>query len=249
MLRITETEVFGFRAALRDMRNPKESWDQADSLFGKDETDDPVRNIEHIALLSKWQELGITVPELPDIGKNDLERACKLIKGGTEHRKFLRQIAINFVIEAPRYLWQEIDTYKVATVRNSCSTMHKLGHRPLTEKDFIDGEVLVSTLRELNRLGQEYRDGGQKDYDLVRKMKRYLPEGFLQRAGFHMNYETAMSMFRHRKTHRLAEWRWTGGVKVVDSRQSICDWIFSLPYMACFLDAAGEPVFIARPAG
>ena len=234
MLRITETEVFGFWAALRDMRNPMESWDKSDSRFGDSGVDQGFR---------------VKIPEFPEIGKNDLELACKLIKGGTEHRKFLRQIVINFVIEAPRYVWQEIDTYKVATVRNSCSTMHKLGHRPLTEKDFIDGEVLVSTLRELNRLGQEYRDGGQKDYDLVRKMKRYLPEGFLQRAGFHMNYETAMSMFRQRKSHRLAEWRWTGGVKVVDSRQSICDWIFSLPYMACFLDAAGEPVFIARPAG
>ena len=234
MLRITETEVFGFWAALRDMRNPMESWDKSDSRFGDSGVDQGFR---------------VKIPEFPEIGKNDLELACKLIKGGTEHRKFLRQIVINFVIEAPRYVWQEIDTYKVATVRNSCSTMHKLGHRPLTEKDFIDGEVLVSTLRDLNRLGEDYRAGGQKDYDLVRKMKRYLPEGFLQRAGFHMNYETAMSMFRQRKSHRLAEWRWTGGVKVVDGRQSICDWIFSLPYMACFLDAAGEPVFIARPAG
>ena len=245
MLRITETEVFGFRAAFRDMRNPMESWDKSDSRFGFDVSvyypnDDSGR------LFPKWKDLGFKIPEWPALGKDDLELACKLIKRGSEHRKFLRQIVINFVIEAPRYVWQEIDTYKVATVRNSCSTMHKLGHRPLTEADFIDGEVLPDTLSELNRLGQEYRDGGKKDYDLVRKMKRYLPEGFLQRAGFHMNYETAMSMFRQRKSHRLAEWRWTGGVKVVDGRQSICDWIFSLPYMACFLDASGE---IARPAG
>ena len=142
--------------------------------------------------------------------------------------------------------YRKIDTYKVATVRNSCSTMHKLGHRPLTEDDFIDREVLPDTLRELNRLGQEYRDGGRRDYDVVRRMKRHLPEGFLQRAGYHMNYETAMSMFRQRKGHRLSEWRWTGGVKIVDGRQSICDWIFSLPYMSCFLEAAGE---IARLEG
>ena len=231
MIRLTETEVFGFWAALRDMRNPMESWSKSDSRFGDSNVDQGFR---------------VKIPEFPEIGKNDLELACKLIKGGTEHRKFLRQIIINFVIEAPRYVWQEIDTYKVATVRNSCSTMHKLGHRPLTVEDFIDGEVLPDTLRELNRLGQEYREGGKKDYDVVRKMKRYLPEGFLQRAGYHMNYETAMSMFRQRKNHRLAEWRWTGGTRIVDGRQSICDWIFSLPYMAVFLDAAGE---IARPAG
>jgi hypothetical protein len=230
MIRITETEVFGFRAALRDMRNPMESWDKSDSRFGRDEL----------------QALGFAVLEYPEIGKNDLELACKLVKGGTEHRKFLRQIIVNFVIEAPRYVWQEIDTYKVATVRNSCSTMHKLGHRPLTEADFIDGEVLPDTLHNLNLLGELYRKGGMKDYDVVRKMKRYLPEGFLQRAGYHMNYETAMSMFRQRKNHRLAEWRWTGGTRIVDGRQSICDWIFSLPYMAVFLDAAGE---ITRPAG
>ena len=230
MIRITETEVFGFRAALRDMRNPMESWDKSDSRFGRDEL----------------QALGFAVLEYPEIGKNDLELSCKLVKGGTEHRKFLRQIIVNFVIEAPRYVWQEIDTYKVATVRNSCSTMHKLGHRPLTEADFIDGEVLPDTLHNLNLLGELYRKGGMKDYDVVRKMKRYLPEGFLQRAGYHMNYETAMSMSRQRKNHRLAEWRWTGGTRIVDGRQSICDWIFSLPYMAVFLDAAGE---ITRPAG
>ena len=242
MLRITETEVFGFRAALRDMRNPMESWDRSDSRFGLDLSEneiylpgDPVR-IFH----SKWKELGWKVPEWPEIGRNDQELACKLVKGGTEHRKFLRQIVINFVIEAPRYVWQEIDTYKVATVRNSCSTMHKLGHRPLTEADFIDGEVLPDTLRSLNYMGDVYRKRGMKDYDVVRRMKKFLPEGFLQRAGFHMSYETAMSMFRQRKSHRLPEWRWTGGVKIVDGRQSICDWIYSLPYMACFLDAAGE---------
>ena len=234
MLRITETEVFGFRAALRDMRNPKESWDRSDSRFGNHDLGFP---------------LGVSVPEFPEIGEKDMELACKLIRGGTEHRKFLRQIVVNFVIEAPRYVWQEIDTYKVATVRNSCSTMHKLGHRPLTEDDFIDREVLPDTLRELNRLGQEYRDGDKKDYDLVRKMKKYLPEGFLQRAGFHMSYETAMTMFRQRKGHRLPEWRWTGSVKIVDGRQSICDWIYSLPYMACFLDATGKIGVAAQPAG
>ena len=234
MLRITETEVFGFRAALRDMRNPIESWDKSDSRFG----DQVLRFAD-----------GVSVLEFPGIGEKDMELACKLIRGGTEHRKFLRQIVVNFVIEAPRYVWQEIDTYKVATVRNSCSTMHKLGHRPLTVEDFIGGDVLPGTLLELNRLGQEYRDGGKKDFDLVRKMKKYLPEGFLQRAGFHMSYETAMTMFRQRKGHRLPEWRWTGSVKIVDGRQSICDWIYSLPYMACFLDATGKIGVAAQPAG
>ena len=98
MLRITETEVFGFRAALRDMRNPMESWDRSDSRFGTAIdlcSGDPVWKLTIPEL---------AVPEFPAIGKNDLELACRLIRGGTEHRKFLRQIAINFVIEAPRYV-------------------------------------------------------------------------------------------------------------------------------------------------
>ena len=240
MLRITETEVFGFRAALRDMRNPMESWDKSDSLFG-----DLSENPECLAYPlshAEWKMKGWKVLEFPFIGPKDMELACKLVKGGTEHRKFLRQIVINFVIEAPRYVWQEIDTYKVATVRNSCSTMHKLGHRPLTEEDFIGGDVLPGTLSKLNQLGEAYRERGKKDFDLVLKMKRYLPEGFLQRAGFHMSYETAMTMFKQRNSHRLPEWRWTWGVKIVDGRQSICDWIYSLPYMAQFLRAAGKIV-------
>ena len=105
MLRITETEVFRFRAALRDMRNPMESWEKSDSHFGVNKPDEPIdpsRTLDYIKFLSTWQDLGFGVPEFPEIGKNDLELACKLINGGTEHRKFLRQIAINFVIEAPR---------------------------------------------------------------------------------------------------------------------------------------------------
>ena len=218
MIKITETEVFGFRAALRDMRNPMESWNKSDSLF----------DIENHG---SWP--GIYVPERTIIGSADMALAKKLISGGTEHRKFLRQIVINAVFEAPRYLWQEIDTYKVATVRDSCSTMHKLGHRSLTADDFIDGDVLPDTLHHLNHLGNVYREGGMKDYDIVRVMKRYLPEGYLQRAGYHMNYETALSMFRQRANHRLAEWRFHQGLP----SSSICDWIYLLPYMSDFISA------------
>jgi len=167
MIRLTETEVFGFWAALRDMRNPMESWSKSDSRFGDSNVDQGFR---------------VKIPEFPEIGKNDLELACKLIKGGTEHRKFLRQIIINFVIEAPRYVWQEIDTYKVATVRNSCSTMHKLGHRPLTVEDFIDGEVLPDTLRELNRLGAGVQ-GGRQEGLRCRAQDEAVPAGGLLAAG------------------------------------------------------------------
>lgn len=228
MIRISETEVCGFRAALRGMRNPMESWNKSDSIMGI--SPDQVDTNQ-----CPWLNFGIVVREWPLIGPSDLELMQKLVNGGSEHRKFLRQITIDCVIEAPRYLWQEIDTYKVATVRDSCSTMHKLGHRDLVSEDFFEEDVMPEVLLKLNILGYLYRTGGMKDYDLVRKMKRYLPEGYIQRADYHMSYETAMEMFRQRKNHRLPEWRWTGGTKIVGGKQSICDWIYSLPYMSDLL--------------
>lgn len=243
MIKITETEVFGFRAAFRDMRNPMESWDRSDSCFG--------------SFLDKWRPLDIYVPELPVIGPEDMRLALKLVAGGTEHRKFLRQIVINAVFEAPRYLWQEIDTYKVATVRNSCSTMHKLGHRDLVPGDFEASDISPSLLDQINVLGLQYREGGKKDFALVARMKRLLPEGYLQRAGYHMNYETALSMFRQRANHRLLEWRFTPmtpplpgacsaecsqmffGSKSIGQpvERSICNWIYLLPCMSDFISA------------
>lgn len=237
MIKITETEVFGFRAAFRDMRNPKESWHLSDSRFGLDYAQDVHMDPDHPVRASHLMlhQLGFYVPEWPVIGPEDMKLATSLISGGTEHRKFLRQIVINAVFEAPRYLWQEIDTYKVATVRDSCSTMHKLGHRDLVPTDFEASDISPSLLDQLNGLGRQYRGGDKKDFNLVVRMKRLLPEGYLQRAGYHMSYETALSMFRQRANHRLAEWRFTTGTQVVD--RSICDWIYLLPCMSNFIGA------------
>lgn len=244
MIRITETEVFGFRAALRGMRNPMESWDRSDSLWkhSVQEISDGLVSVdlEELAAKFPWMSLGIESLEWPRLGPDDLNLMQKLVVGGSEHRKFLRQITIDCVIEAPRYLWQEIDTYKVATVRDSCSTMHKLGHRDLVPSDFFEEDVMPEVLLKLNSLGYLYRTGGMKDYNLVRKMKRYLPEGYIQRADYHMSYETAMAMFHQRKNHRLPEWHWTGGTTIVGGKQSICDWIFSLPYMSHLLKSVSE---------
>jgi hypothetical protein len=244
MIFIGNTEVFGFRAALHGMRNPMESWSQSDTRF------DPADQEEHPVHVQNWLAAGFFVAERPIIGPNDLKLMLKLVAGGSEHQKFLRQITVDCVIEAPRYLWQEIDTYKGATVRDSCSTMHKLGHRELVPDDFYEGDVMAEVLLKLNSLGNLYRKGGMRDYDLVRKMKRYLPEGYLQRADYHMSYETAMAMFRQRHNHRLPEWRWTGGTKIVNGKQSICDWIYSLPYMSSLLTAImGENDRRAQHAG
>ena len=162
---IENTEVYGFRAALRAMRNPMDSWNKSDSNY-------------HVQYTGPWGR-NIKVPELPVLGDADLKLAHKLIRGGTPHRKFLRQIIVWVDFTLPRYIWQELDTYKVATVRNSCSTMHKLGHRDLIQEDFA-APIPLSLLNELNQLGEDYRI--IKDYNYVRDMKNILPEGFLQKS-------------------------------------------------------------------
>lgn len=220
---IENTEVFGFRAALRGMRNPKNSWHKSDSRYGI-----PRQSLEQRA---QWNPYVVEVPEYPLLGENDLKLALSLISGGSEHRKFLRMITISMDITIPRYVWQELDTYKVCTVRNSCSTMHKLGHTKLEADDFEGGVILPEVLNFLNSLGKSYRD--TKDYNFVRVMKNHTPESFLQKATYHMNYETAITMFKQRWNHRLSQWR-------AGEEGSICNWILMLPYMKDFLKVCME---------
>jgi hypothetical protein len=210
-MKIENTEVWGFFAALRSMRNPVDSWERSDTDYS-----------------NSW-ELGnhLLLPAATDapavIGPEDLKLALKLIRNGTEHRKFIRGICVWATWILPRYVWTEADTYKVGFTRMSCSTMHKLGHTNLTKDDFQDGVVLPETLAELNRLGKAYRE--TKSYGLVRTMKKLLPESFLQKADVFFNYEVAANMFRQRRNHRLPEWAFTDG-----NSGSICDWIFNLPH-------------------
>lgn len=235
MIKIEYTQVFGFEPALRDMRNPKESWDKSDSKFWG--------NSVYSSKKCPWGHY-VNAPEYPEIGEKDLELMKSLCWGGNEHRKFLREIQIWAVIYPSRDIWQEIDTYKVATVRNSCSTMHKLGHRDLTKEDFaIQGwiDLDCAYLDNLNSMGKCYRETSgkfsKKNFDLVKAMKKRLPEGFIQRAGYHLSYETAFNMFLQRCNHRMDEWRWTGGKsRIVDGKMSICDWIYGLPYMKDLLE-------------
>lgn len=199
-MKIENTEVFGFKAALRGMRNPMNSWNKSDSEIFDD---------------SFMYPNGIF-----KVGPKDNELAMSLIKAGTEHCKFLRLIHIQVDFTLPRYIWQELDTYKVATTRMSCSTMHKLGSQDLTYEDFQDGVVYEGVLGHINYLGDMYRKN--KDLDTLRQMKQLLPEGFLQKATYDMNYQTAMLMYYQRKAHRMSEWSGENG---------ICKWIESLPMM------------------
>jgi hypothetical protein len=223
-MKIENTEVYGFSAAFRGMRNPFDSWDKADSHFwykGGNES-------------SNSQEFGrIWYRECPQLGDNDLALACKLIGQGGDHRKFLRMIVVWVDFVFPRFVWQEVDTYKIATVRNSCSTMNTLGRRDLTDDDF-ERPLPEAMLVALNEAIADFRESkGDPDKDtpeLRVMMKSLLPEGMLQRATYMMNYEVAFRMFFSRRDHRLPMWRAT-------SNGSICHWIKCMPYMTAFLDA------------
>ena len=214
-IQITNTEVYGFSHSLRALA--------VAGIMGKRNSVVYVKRRSGYVLLSCGDD--------PVLGPNDLTLALKLIKAGPSHRKFLRSICVWCEINAPRYVWTETDTYKISTVRNSCSTMHKLGHRDLTPDDFSEQDVIPEVLAELNKLGKLYIE--TKKYDFVKQMKRILPEGFMQLASYHTNYETLLNMFFQRRNHRLDEWRATD-----DNAVSICNWIKSLPYMKEFLEAA-----------
>ena len=217
-MKIEHVEVYGFKASLRGMRNPMNSWARSDSIYGDVEA----------ARCSIWgaKSFPCDVPELPSLGEADLELALSLIKAGGAHRKFLRMICVWWDITIPRCVWQELDTYKVATVRNSCSTMHKLGSRDLEIDDFEGGEIDMSHLELLNHLAAEYRD--DRNPERLHRLKMHLPESFLQKATFAFNYETAMRIWFDRHDHRMPEWGGPNG---------ICDWILRLPYMMVFIGA------------
>lgn len=216
-MKIEHVEVCGFRAALRGMRNPMESWKKSDTVYGCDEGQALAQVFAHV-----------TVPEMPLIGPDDMRLALSLIRGGGAHRKFLRQIIVTWDISIPRMIWQEYDTYKVATVRNSCSTMHKLGSRDLEPCDLegYEEELDRPQLDLINRLGAAYR--ADKTAENLHRLKLRLTEAFLQKSTCTFSYETALHMYFDRRDHRMPEW---------SGPEGICDWITRLPYMPQFIEA------------
>lgn len=201
-IKIEKTKVFNIDGAIRGMRNPLNSWLQSDSKFNLD---------------------GDFI-----IGPNDLTLAQKLIKGGAEHRKFLRMIHVCTDITLPRYVWGELDTYHFGT-KNSCSTMHKLLNtdEPITEKLFVycteDKDLLDEVIIKLESLRILYRNGNLKQSEkdkLLLRAKRLLPEGFLQMRTWDTNYEELRNIYFQRRNHRL-KWEW---------QDNFCTWVESLPY-------------------
>ena len=182
-MKFEKTDVWGFEHAIRGMRNPLESWHKSDSYWGNNEY-----NLESYVL-----------------GENDISLMQKLIKAGTEHRKFMRQIFVSVDITAPLYWCKEFDTYKVGTVANSTSTMHKLASTPITMDCFEHGEMIYSfTIAELEMNRLKYLE--TKDKNEWKKLIVNLPESWLQTRTITMNYENLINIIHHRKNHKLTEW-------------------------------------------
>lgn len=232
MIKFEHTEVFGWEHAIRGMRNPMNSWERSDSEFG------PFAE-ENVYL----QRIDISTD--PKIGPNDLDLMNRLRNSGTDHRKFMRMITVYVDLTAPLYWWKEFDTYKVGTVANSCSTMHKIHAKEFTLEDFstdhlidyelyscdeVDGPVLNCapdvycgglqhmnlTIDVLNYYRKKYLETKDKKYWW--QMIQLLPSSYNQKRTVMLNYEVLAGIYPSRKDHRLDEWR------------EFCKWIEGLPY-------------------
>lgn len=238
-IKIANVEVMGWEAAIRGARNPMNSWAKSDSCFGENCSQHYCSVICDSATCEGYVDSkGFT------IGPNDLDLMKRLCKAGTDHRKFMRMITVYMDITAPFYLWKEISTYKVGTVTNSCSTMHKIHAKEFTLEDFSCEHLLVGSLnnlRETISLLNQYRyiynhyDSIKNGEMIVSKeikeiidiltkkqiwwqMIQLLPSSYNQKRTVMLNYEVLANMYHSRKNHKLDDWR------------EFCEFIETLPY-------------------
>lgn len=223
MLKIENVEIHGWGPALRGMRNPKNSWAKSDSGPGC-RSEQEEKYFCHECTSGCWNPSYV-------LGENDLHLAETLASAGTDHRKFLRMIAVYADITAPLYWWKEYDTYKVGTVANSCSTMHKISEKKFTLYDFsyehLEGvylENLQGTIGMLNDAREMYLWSLQQEKPLKEpkaywwQMIQLLPSSYNQRRTLMFNYEVLANIYNARHYHKLDEWH------------TFCDWVETLPY-------------------
>lgn len=224
MIKFEKADVWGFEHAIRGMRNPMNSWERSDSY--------PAVDCGKCGIVEREgfcnpKEHDCSQFETYEIGQNDYDLMARLIKGGSEHRKFLRQIFVSVDITAPLYWWKEFDTYKVGTTANSQSTMHKIHSKPIELSDFsIDDfeinnegiyleDCFINVIADCEMLRQKYIETKDKRY--WRGLVQLLPDSYNQKRTLTMSYENILNMLNQRNAHKLDEWR------------EFCDWIFTLP--------------------
>lgn len=224
MIKIENTEVMGWEHAIRGMRNPLNSWDKMDShdcpCHDGLDCDCPMVENDHEPAI----ECNETIEKSAFcVGENDYDLMMRLAKAGPEHAKYRRMIVVYADVTAPRYWWDEYDTYKVGTVANSCSTMHKIADKKFTPEDFSTEHLvgksfaaLKNTLDVMNLEREHYL--ATKDKDCWWQMIQLLPQSYNQKRTIMLNYEVLATIYRQRKGHKLDEWR------------DFCKWIEQLPY-------------------
>ena len=198
MIKVENIDVWGFEHAIRGMRNPLNSWNKSDSI--------KCYANENCQVICKNNDCGWC------IGENDLDLMRRLYKAGPEHRKYLRQIFVSMDITAPLYWWKEFDTYKVGTVSNSCSTMHKIHDKQFTTDDFshenitedVSCKAFLDILKALNFNRTMYLE--TKDKKWWWNMIQLLPSSYNQKRTITMNYENVITMIHQRSGHKLDEW-------------------------------------------
>ena len=237
MIKIEDTEVVGWEHTIRGMRNPMNSWDKSDSKFG--------------ILIPEDYDSHLIIEEedywISYIGSKDRDLMMALRNAGTDHRKFMRMITVYLDITAPLYWWKEFDTYKVGTVANSCSTMHKIHAKEFTRDDFSSEhimclceketpvvyhpsgntalapiDVLDITIMMLNKARDLYLQTKDKQYWW--QLIQLLPSSYNQKRTVMLNYEVLANMYKSRRNHKLDEWH------------TFCDWMSKLPYSDLIID-------------
>ena len=236
MIKISNVKVNGFEDAIRGMRNPMNSWHLSDSRY--------ISNTDTYCAYEDVVEVGHYTSFV--IGQKDKELMMKLCKAGPEHRKFMRMITVHLDINAPLYWWKEFDTYKVGTVANSCSTMHKIHAKEFTLFDFSHEHLtigsmsvlayIIDKLNERRNCYLNYDELSKKDYfatgitkkDIWWDMIQLLPSSYNQQRTVMMNYEVLANIYKSRKGHKLDEWL------------KLCEWIETLPCAWLFIGEYDE---------
>ena len=223
MLKIENFEVLGWEHAIRGMRNPMNSWEKSDSGYCQR---DLLRDCT--TCVHKSTDYPVCYSGF-DIGPNDYALMKNLRNAGTDHRKFMRMITVYLDITAPLYWWKEFDTYKVGTVANSCSTMHKIAAKEFTLEDFscehltaesitFGLEPIIDILNKNRELYLQWKNIDEEKKTLWWQMIQLLPTSYNQKRTVMLNYEVLANIYKSRKNHRLDEWH------------TLCDWISELPY-------------------
>ena len=223
MLKIENFEALGWEHAIRGMRNPMNSWEKSDSGYCQR---DLLRDCT--TCVHKSTDYPVCYSGF-DIGPNDYDLMTRLRNAGTDHRKFMRMITVYLDITAPLYWWKEFDTYKVGTVANSCSTMHKIAAKEFTLEDFscehltvesitFGLEPVIDILNKNRELYVQWKNAGEEKKNLWWQMIQLLPTSYNQKRTVMLNYEVLANIYKSRRNHKLDEWH------------TFCDWIEELPY-------------------